>query len=295
MIFFIVLFFVFIAKSLGTSYLNLLLITLTNLIFSSNNNLQRTNRVVSTSGSSGMENIFKSYLNNLSNIKNKELVNSIFSQVADNYDLMNDVLSLGLHRIWKKQFVNFVNFKDSDVVLDLAGGSGDITSLIKESNPKLDRIFVSDINKHMLGKAKRKLENKNVKIVCHSAEKIPFRDNQFNYVLVAFGIRNFSDIELSLEEIYRILKNNGKFMCLEFSKINRKSLRFFFKIYCDIIPYMGKYVANNQKAYKYLVDSINAFPNQVIFSKMLNKKGFKRIECFDLLDGLASIHIGEKI
>ena len=194
MIFFIVLFFVFIEKFLGTSYLNLLLITLTNLIFSSNNNLQRTNRVVSTSGSSGMENIFKSYLNNLSDIKNRELVNSIFSQVADNYDLMNDVLSLGLHRIWKKQFVNFVSFKDSDVVLDIAGGSGDITSLIKESNPKLDTIFVSDINKHMLGKAKRKLENKNVKIVCHSAEKIPFKDNQFNYVLVAFGIRNFSDI-----------------------------------------------------------------------------------------------------
>ena len=84
-------------------------------------------------------------------------------------------------------------------------------------------------------------------------------------------------------------------MCLEFSKVNRKSLRFFFKIYCDIIPYMGKYIANNQKAYKYLVDSINAFPNQVIFSKMLNKKGFKRIECFDLFYGLASIHIGEKI
>ena len=222
-------------------------------------------------------------------------MNNIFSEVADNYDFMNDVLSFGLHRIWKKQFVNLVKFKNEDVILDLAAGSGDISKLIKMKNPALNEIFISDINKDMLGKAQKKLVNDSVKLICHSAEKIPFKVKTFDVVTVAFGIRNFSDIEKSLHEIYRVLKMNGKFMCLEFSSFNRKSLRLFFKIYCGIIPIMGKYFANNARAYKYLVESINAFPNQIIFSKMLKTVGFKNIECFDLLDGIASIHICEKV
>ena len=234
-------------------------------------------------------------MNKLSNIKNKKSVNEIFSDVSNSYDYMNDILSFGLHRVWKKQFVNLVKFKKNNRILDLAGGSGDIAKLITDSNPEIKKIFVSDINKKMLTKAQQKLSHTNIKILCHRAEQIPFKSEQLDFVLVAFGVRNFDSIELSLGEIYRVLKKNGKFMCLEFSSLNRKSLRLFFKFYCGIIPLMGKYFAKNEFAYKYLVESIEAFPNQIIFSKILKQAGFKNIECFDLLDGIASIHIGEKV
>jgi len=146
----------------------------------------------------------------------------------------------------------------------------------------------------MLEIAKNRLSKTNVKFHCAKAENLPFNDSKFDFIIVAFGVRNFSDIKLSLKEIFRILKKNGKFICLEFSDVNNSLTKKIVNSYLNIIPFFGKIFANNFDAYKYLVESIKVFPNQIQLTKLIYKTGFNKIDCFDLLDGVASIHIGVK-
>ena len=251
--------------------------------------------MVSTSGNSGM-NYYnkKKKLSNFSLNEKNNLVNNVFSSVAANYDLMNDIMSLGMHRLWKESLLDFLKLDKNDLVLDLAGGSGDMSYLINKKFPGSKNIFISDPNLEMLNIAKKKLFNTKVNFFCNYAENLPFKNNFFDCVIVSFGTRNFLELDTSIKEIYRVLKKGKKFFNLDFSKINKKSLRFFFNLYCDIIPKLGEFVAKDESAYRYLIDSIKIFPDQIELKKIMIRSGFNEIECYDFFDGLASLHIGIK-
>lgn len=221
------------------------------------------------------------------------LVKKVFSSVSIKYDFMNDIMSMGMHRFWKNNLVDLMIINNNDQILDLAGGSGDISKRILKKNSNT-KVILYDRSKEMIAIAKKKIKNKQVKFICDIAERMPFDNKSFDIIVTSFGLRNFSDIQKSMVEIHRTLKQGGKFYCLEFSKVNSKSLRFLFNAYCKLIPKLGNFFANDQEAYEYLIESIKCFPNQIEISKKLRNVGFKNIECFDLLDGVASIHIGEK-
>ena len=204
---------------------------------------------------------------------------------------MNDIMSFGFHRLWKKELGELLNPSQESLVLDLAAGSGDITKLIKEKNCNC---IAYDENIDMLNDAKKKLANYQVDFVNGTAENLPFQNSSFDFVIASFGIRNFSDMETALIEINRILKKKGKFLCLEFSEVNNPVLRKVIKFYYKVIPRYGKFFVNNKLAYSYLIKSIEEFPNQIQFTKKLKKTHFKNIKVIDILDGVASIHISEK-
>ena len=205
---------------------------------------------------------------------------------------MNDVMSLGLHRTWKSYFVDLIEINTESYVLDIASGSGDIIRLLKK---KVNANFFSlDANKDMQAQAKKKINDKNVKFINAFAEKLPFHKKYFDVVTVSFGIRNFSNIDKSLGEVFKVLKDSGTFYCLEFSQINNKVLNNLYQLYSKIIPTYGSILANDSDSYKYLIKSIESFPNQVELSKKIKEAGFKQIEVLDIIDGLASIHIARK-
>lgn len=231
-------------------------------------------------------------MKNISEKDKENLVQAVFSGVSKKYDLMNDVMSFGLHRVWKSYFVDLIDINSKSLVLDLASGSGDIIRLLNKKSTA--NFFSVDSNKEMLEQAKKKLNDIDVKFILAFAEKLPFKKNYFDITTVSFGIRNFSNINKSLIEIHRTLKVNGKFYCLEFSNIKNKSLDKIYQFYSKLIPKFGYIFANNSQAYEYLVKSIENFPNQVDLSKKMTKAGFKEIEVFDIFDGLASIHIAKK-
>ncbi|MDC3090837.1 ubiquinone/menaquinone biosynthesis methyltransferase [Rickettsiales bacterium] len=232
-------------------------------------------------------------LTNISPNKKSKIVSKVFSDVSENYDFMNDIMSIGMHRIWKEQIFNFIAAKKHNVFMDLAGGSGDLSKLIKDKYPD-SRCILVDSNPDMISQAKKKLKDYDITYKCNFAENLPFKDDEFDYVLLAFGLRNFSDMKKSLIEIHRVLDKNGKFICLEFSQANQSILRNIVDLYFNIIPKIGKIIAKNESAYEYLVESIRFFPNQIELTKIFNTVGFNNVECFDILDGIASIHIGKK-
>ena len=239
-----------------------------------------------------VNNQFKN-LKNISSDQKSNVVKNVFNDVYENYDLMNDIMSIGMHRLWKSQVFELINPNSNDKFMDLAGGSGDLSKIIKKKYNNSQCILV-DSNKNMIDKAKKKLSHTNVTYVNAKAERLPFANNEFDFILCAFGLRNFFDINAALLQIYRTLKPEGQFICLEFSKVNRKLFRIGFELYCKIIPRLGQFFAKNKTAYDYLVESIKIFPNQVALTKILKKNGFKTVQCYDLMDGIASIHIGKK-
>ena len=239
-----------------------------------------------------VNNQFKN-LKNISSDQKSNVVKKVFNDVYENYDLMNDIMSIGMHRLWKSQVFELINPNSNDKFMDLAGGSGDLSKIIKKRYNNSQCILV-DSNKNMIDKAKKKLSHTNVTYVNAKAERLPFENNEFDFILCAFGLRNFFDINAALLQIYRTLKPEGQFICLEFSKVNRKLFRIGFELYCKIIPKLGQFFAKNKTAYDYLVESIKIFPNQVALTKILKKSGFKTVQCYDLMDGIASIHIGKK-
>ena len=229
---------------------------------------------------------------NSSNKQSKQSkVERIFSSVSHKYDLMNDIMSFGLHRTWKQELIKKIKIKEQDIILDLATGSGDLLELIKE---KSNCICVAyDSNIEMMMQAKKKLKKQKIFYINGMAENIPFKTNTFDFITLSFGLRNFTNVQKSLVEIRRVLKKKGKFYCLEFSEINNKSLRKIFDLYSKLIPLYGKLILNNEEAYSYLIQSIKEFPNQIQLTKKLLKAGFRKIEVFDVLDGIASIHVSE--
>ena len=227
--------------------------------------------------------------------KNK-LVNSVFSQVYKKYDLMNDIMSLGVHRVWKEKFIDWMNPQPNTKLIDVASGTGDIANLFFTRSDGTGEVICVEPNKEMLSRGKIKLKKyKSIKWINSSAESIPIKDNTFDYYSISYGIRNVSDINKVLKEAFRVLKPGGRFMCLEFSKIDNEILNFLYKQYSKTIPYIGKFIVGSDKPYKYLIDSIDKFYNQKELSKLIKNNGFSNVEFRNVSNGISAIHSGWKI
>ena len=191
--------------------------------------------------------------------KNK-LVNSVFTDVHKKYDLMNDIMSLGVHRAWKEKFIDWMGPQPETKLIDVASGTGDIAKLFFDVTKNSGEITCVEPNVLMLSEGKKKLKKyKNIKWINAPAEKIPIEDNTFDYYSIGYGIRNVSDINSVLKEALRVLKPGGRFMCLEFSKIDNELLDYLYKQYSKTIPRIGKFIVGSDKPYKYLVESIQKF------------------------------------
>ena len=226
----------------------------------------------------------------------KGLVQNVFDQVYDQYDLMNDFISLGIHRLWKKSLLNMMNPSQNQNLIDVACGTGDIAKLFLNYVNKRSQITCVDPNKHMLNKGKEKLNKfKNLKWIISTAEKLPLSDNSFDFYTISFGLRNTKNLNKTLTEAYRVLKPGGRYLCLEFSKIQNSDLEFIYKNYSKLIPSIGKFVVGKEKPYKYLIKSIENFINQDELIDLMKKNGFKKCTYRNLSGGIVSIHSGWKI
>ena len=225
-----------------------------------------------------------------------KLVNSVFSEVYNKYDLMNDVMSLGIHRIWKNKLIDWMNPSYASSLIDVASGTGDIAKLFSLRNKNLSSITCIEPNKDMFKQGMKNLSNfKNIKWIKSSAETLPIEDNIYDFYTISYGIRNVSDINKTLNEAYRVLKPGGRFMCLEFSKINNELLDFLYKNYSKAIPAIGKYIVGSSKPYEYLINSIDNFYNQEQLLELIIKNGFTNVEYRNLSNGISAIHSGWKI
>ena len=225
-----------------------------------------------------------------------KLVNSVFSKVYSKYDLMNDVMSLGIHRIWKDKFVDWMNPSRNSSLIDVASGTGDIAKLFSLRTNNSSTITCIEPNEDMLKKGKNNLVNfKNIKWIKSIAETLPVEDNMYDFYSISYGIRNVSDINKTLKEAHRVLKPGGRFMCLEFSKIDNELLNFLYKNYSKAIPALGKYIVGSSKPYEYLIDSIDAFCNQEQLLELITRNGFVSVEYRNLSNGISAIHSGWKI
>jgi len=237
------------------------------------------------------------------------LVNEVFTNVAEKYDVMNDVMSFGIHRCWKHAFVEELAPRPNTKMLDMAGGTGDIAFRAQQKCVKKYgerkanfHITVSDINEDMLGVGqKRALEDPLVdetKLTFRQADahKLPYEDESFDYYTIAFGIRNCTDINKVLDEAYRVLKPGGRFMCLEFSPKVNPALKPFYDLYSyHVIPPMGQVIAGDWDSYQYLVESIRQFPQPDDFSLMIEGAGFDFVNSTEYTGGIAYLHDGFKI
>ena len=223
-----------------------------------------------------------------------KLVQKVFSDVANNYDLMNDVMSFGAHRLWKKSFIDVVNPSEGDKIIDVGSGSGDLVLEILKRDLNL-KIDIVDLNKAMLLEGKKRIKNNNVKFFQQNAENLSFLNNKYDKYLISFCLRNVTDIDQSFKEAFRILKPGGQYYCLEFSRPNSFVLANIYSYYkSNIIPSFGKIFSNNRDAYNYLNESIDLFPNQNELKKRIETAGFKSVKYTNLFDGIVSIHTGYK-
>jgi demethylmenaquinone methyltransferase/2-methoxy-6-polyprenyl-1,4-benzoquinol methylase len=229
--------------------------------------------------------------------KNTErFVSKVFQDVFSKYDLMNDLMSLGIHRLWKKKFINLLNPQESTKLLDMASGTGDIAKLyLKKINYK-GNAFCVDENQGMLNLSKKKFMNSSkVKWFCNNAEKLPFKNDYFDYYTISFGIRNVNKIDIAIKEAYRVLKPGGRFLCLEFSKVKNEVLNKFYQAYSKSIPTIGKFIVGKQEPYEYLINSIEKFYDQKEFFKQIQKQKFINISYRNLSGGIVAIHSAWKI
>ncbi|WP_395515733.1 bifunctional demethylmenaquinone methyltransferase/2-methoxy-6-polyprenyl-1,4-benzoquinol methylase UbiE [Pseudorhizobium flavum] len=232
----------------------------------------------------------------------QHLVNDVFHKVAKRYDIMNDVMSGGLHRLWKDALVTALNpRKDpSYKVLDVAGGTGDIAFRIVEASGRKGHATVLDINGSMLAvgaeRARKKGLSDNLTFVEANAEELPFQPNSFDAYTIAFGIRNVPHIDVALSEAYRVLKRGGRLLVLEFSEVGLPLLdRFYDEWSFKAIPQFGKMITGDSEPYQYLVESIRKFPNQENFAAMIRQAGFSRVAYTDYTGGIAALHSGWKL
>ena len=230
-------------------------------------------------------------------------VQQVFDAVADKYDLMNSLMSFGLHHLWKKKFIAMIEPYKTHSLLDVAGGTGDIAMGFLDNGG--GKAIICDINNNMLiAGDKKRIDNgsfnkykENLSTMCDDAQDLPFEDNSFDRVTISFGIRNVESIQKALDEMFRVTKVGGKFLCMEFLRpesdtITRK-IYDFFSFNC--IPMMGKIVIGDEKPYQYLVDSIRAFPKKDDFIQMLEKSGFKMIKIKILLKDVVAIYTCYKL
>ncbi len=225
----------------------------------------------------------------------KGLVQSVFDNVYDKYDLMNDFMSLGIHRIWKKTLITLMNPSKNKTLIDVACGTGDIGKLFLETTNN-NKVICVDPNKGMINKGKIKLNNyKNIDWIIAPAEKLPIKDNSCDYYTISFGLRNTKNLDKALSEAYRVLKPGGRYLCLEFSKINNSGLDFIYKNYSKLIPLIGKAVVGQKNPYEYLVKSIEEFISQEDLIYQMKKNKFINCSYRNLSGGIVAIHSGWKI
>lgn len=227
-------------------------------------------------------------------------VAEVFSNVAGSYDLMNDLMSLGIHRLWKRQAVHIAQVRPGARILDLAGGTGDMTVLFKDRLGGDGEIVVADINESMLVEGRSRLIDEGlvdgVNYVRANAEQLPFHDNSFDCICMAFGLRNVTHKDRALESIRSKLKYGGSVIILEFSRVAAPVLKKIYDLYSfKLIPMLGKLVAKDQDSYQYLVESIRKHPDQEGLKKMMENAGFERVSYYNLSGGVVAIHKGYKL
>ncbi len=232
--------------------------------------------------------------------KKAGMVAEVFSSVAGKYDIMNDVMSFGIHRIWKKIAMQHTGLKAGDHALDLAGGTGDLTIYLSKQVGPTGEVILSDINPAMLEEGRARLIDKgiagNIQFVEANAEELPFDDNSFHCVTMAFGLRNVTDQNKALASIYRVLKPGGRLLVLEFSKPVAPGLNKLYDFYSfNILPKMGKLIANDEDSYRYLAESIRMHPDQETLKAMMQQAGFERCTYHNMTGGIVALHKGFKL
>jgi len=228
-----------------------------------------------------------------------EKVTEVFHSVAKQYDIMNDLMSLGIHRLWKRFTISIAKPHQGDKILDLAGGTGDLTKQFAKRIGEKGRIILSDINNSMLSVGRDRLIDQgichNINYVQANAESLPFANNDFNIITIGFGLRNVTHKEKALAEMYRCLKPGGKAIVLEFSKPVVKPLNPIYDLYSfKILPKLGKIIAKDADSYQYLAESIRMHPDQETLKQMMQTAGFDKVEYHNLTGGIVAVHVGYK-
>ena len=230
--------------------------------------------------------------------KKADLVGGVFDTVSKNYDLMNDLMSFGIHRLWKKVTIETSRIKDHFVVLDLAGGTGDMFKLMRDKISEKGTLILSDINASMLNEGRNRLIDEGIEYVHPAqidAQFLPFKDNTFDLITIAFGLRNVTDKETALGSIYKALKPGGKLIILEFSKPQNEVFREIYDLFSfEVIPKIGEIIAQTEESYRYLAESIRMHPTQEELKKMLEETGFSKCRYENLTNGIVAIHSGQK-
>ena len=226
----------------------------------------------------------------------KGLVKGVFNKVYKKYDLMNDLMSLGIHRIWKKNLIQIMNPSNSKKLIDVACGTGDIGKLYLESTDDNSSILCVDPNINMIKECKENLKKfENVKWKVCNAENLNVPKNSFDFYTISFGLRNVKDIDKSLKEAHRVLKRGGRFLCLEFSKIENNNIEILYKKYSKLIPKIGERIVGEKKPYEYLIKSIENFISQKQLIEKMKQSNFINCEYRNLSGGIVAIHSGWKI
>ena len=219
----------------------------------------------------------------------------VFNVVANKYDLMNDVMSVGTHRYWKECMIDWLAPFPGMKIIDVAGGTGDVSfRFLKRVNGQ-GEVVVCDPNNTMTENGKKKNQfSENIEWITAPSEKLPFENESFDAYLVSFGVRNFDDIKKALDEAHRVLKIGGRFICLEFSKVQNQELSKLYSVYSKMIPIFGKIIVGDEKPYKYLTRTIESFPSQERFKRIIEESHFSNVEFRNLFNGVVAIHSGWK-
>lgn len=224
-------------------------------------------------------------------------VGEVFHSVAQKYDIMNDVMSAGMHRLWKRFTVNTSGVKAGDSVLDIAGGSGDLSKLFSQKVGLTGQVILTDINASMLAVGRDNMVDAGLQVPAAqcNAEFLPFADHSFDCVIVAFGLRNMTHKEQALKEMYRVLKVGGRLLVLEFSTVWAPLNKIYDAYSFKLLPFMGKLIANDAQSYEYLAESIRMHPDQETLKQMMKDAGLSKVDYYNLSAGIVALHKGYKV
>ena len=227
----------------------------------------------------------------------QQKVGEVFHSVASKYDIMNDVMSAGLHRGWKRFAVEVSGVKPGDKVLDIAGGSGDLSKLFAKKVGRDGEVILTDINASMLAVGRDRMIDAGLSVPAAqcNAERLPFPDNTFDCVIVAFGLRNMTHKDIALKEMQRVLKVGGRLLVLEFSKVWQPLEKLYDAYSFKLLPFMGKLIAKDAESYQYLAESIRMHPDQETLKQMMLDAGFGKVDYYNLSAGVVALHKGYKL